>query len=401
MRFFYPTCIKYILLASYLGALSIRAFYGYTTGLSLAFIIFFVIISSPFVILSCIKTIKHSLGYWILAILFITTLGSIFTKMQGELHLSSRSIDVFGCLKEILLGFMPFFSVYYLSKLNYFYKKDLKVLFLLFFMYSIFGYYLNAEHAYLKYDLIDQGITNNIGYNFLSLIPFLIFFRKRNIFILLSILIIFFYIVSSAKRGAILTSIPIILIFTYQQFIGLKFNKNIFLNLFLIIIFIFFIFFIFYYIFQSSDYLQSRWQRTLEGNTSNRTDIYLTLWNAWLSSDSFLQYIFGMGFLSSTRFVQITAHNEWLEMLTSFGLIGVIILFGFFYSLLKLSFNKLIESDYRVCAFMIFIIFFFDSIVVRFIISSFNTGILMILLGYIIGTQQKKLSEKNLYIKYD
>lgn len=108
-----------------------------------------------------------------------------------------------------------------------------------------------------------------------------------------------------------------------------------------------------------------------------------------------------MGFLSSTRFVQITAHNEWLEMLTSFGLIGVIILFGFFYSLLKLSFNKLIESDYRVCAFMIFIIFFFDSIVVRFIISSFNTGILMILLGYIIGTQQKKLSEKNLYIKYD
>ena len=85
----------------------------------------------------------------------------------------------------------------------------------------------------------------------------------------------------------------------------------------------------------NSAYFMVRFEQTLEGNTSNRDIIYGSLWDALLSESHPLYFYFGRGANSTFRIVGSFAHQDWLETFCNNGLIGVFILFFFFYTLGK------------------------------------------------------------------
>ena len=77
----------------------------------------------------------------------------------------------------------------------------------------------------------------------------------------------------------------------------------------------------------NNEYLQYRLELAAQGDTSNRDIIYSNIWNTWLNSD-FFHLLFGYGFAAYLKLSGTGnfAHNDWLEILSNFGLLGVIIL---------------------------------------------------------------------------
>ena len=69
-------------------------------------------------------------------------------------------------------------------------------------------------------------------------------------------------------------------------------------------------------------------EKTQEGYSSGRDVIYAGAWHAWSDSDSFVTLLLGRGFdgilkLESTGHHH--AHNDWLELLVNYGLLGVFV----------------------------------------------------------------------------
>ena len=222
---------------------------------------------------------------------------------------------------------------------------------------SIFKYYDNLYNI-LYLTLREEGeITNNIAYYFVALIPFLILFKDKKFFLYSFSLIIFFFIVSSAKRGAILAGGVAFMILLLQQILGAQDQKRFLINLFSVFFVLVLLGLLGVSIYEGSEYLQKRLMLTLAGDSSGRDSIYSSLFYAWVHADSIWNYLFGLGFLSSYEITNSSAHNDWLELLTSFGLCGVFLLIGFFYLIFRVIWNKSISLEYRWCITMIFSIF--------------------------------------------
>ena len=86
------------------------------------------------------------------------------------------------------------------------------------------------------------------------------------------------------------------------------------------------------YMMSTSAYFMARVDQTLEGDSSNRDIIYGKLWNTLLLEQRPLYFYFGRGADSTLRVVGGFAHQDWLETFCNNGLVGVIILFFFFYA---------------------------------------------------------------------
>ena len=83
-----------------------------------------------------------------------------------------------------------------------------------------------------------------------------------------------------------------------------------------------------------NEYLQYRLEVAAQGNISGRDIIYSNIWNSWLNSNSF-HFLFGYGFAASIKITGGSfAHNDWLEILSNFGLLGVIIFAVLFYQVI-------------------------------------------------------------------
>ncbi|BFL84872.1 hypothetical protein LFREDSHE_33220 [Shewanella baltica] len=82
----------------------------------------------------------------------------------------------------------------------------------------------------------------------------------------------------------------------------------------------------------------------LDGYSSGRDLIAIQLFNVWYESESILTYAFGFGYNATSQFTNHVSHNDWIDMLVSFGLFGVIlyaiIFFSLFYKLFRYTGNK-------------------------------------------------------------
>jgi O-antigen ligase len=90
-----------------------------------------------------------------------------------------------------------------------------------------------------------------------------------------------------------------------------------------------------YYTMMNSDYLVSRIAKTLEGDTSNRDIIYAAAYNTWLNAENIHNTIFGFGTDGTTHLIGIRAHNDWLEILIDFGILGIFFYFSFLSSIVR------------------------------------------------------------------
>ena len=174
-------------------------------------------------------------------------------------------------------------------------------------------------------------ITNNAGYIILSLIPCMLVFKKK-IISYIGIAICEGFIFMSMKRGAILISvISLLLIIRYD----LKNTKYSFSKIRIFVIILIGLYVLYQYVghlMDTSDYFNMRLQATLDGDPSERDEIYSGYWDLFLNKSNIFQQFFGRGALATIKETGVYAHNDWIEILICQGIFGVSLFAYFWYT---------------------------------------------------------------------
>jgi O-antigen ligase len=153
-----------------------------------------------------------------------------------------------------------------------------------------------------------------------------------------------------------------------------------------------------YQFFLQNEYLISRFEQLDEGNSSGRDEIFAYIFSNWANSESLFDIFFGYGFAGSRQLSgKGLAHNDWLELLSNFGLLGVVIYLLFFYQAFKYAIKLNVQSQYRLMLLCILTIWLATSLFSMGYNSS-DGYLRSILLGYILGISNPKRSVSNNHI---
>ena len=107
-------------------------------------------------------------------------------------------------------------------------------------------------------------------------------------------------------------------------------------------------------------YFAYRVEQTLSGDTSGRDVIYETLWAGIIEEPNLFYMLFGRGGNGTWAVAGDFAHQDWLETLCNNGLVGGLILLGFYYRLLRDAFSSkaLFSNNYFIAYLVLFFIAF-------------------------------------------
>ncbi len=311
-------------------------------------------------------------------LLMVNIFGFIFT---GDI----ANIFHFGMLKKIFLASLPFFPVYYFARKGVLKTKYIKFFLIVMLPVTILQYYLQEAYILAQRISIDNlNVVNNTAYTFVALIPFVFLFKNNKNIANILMAIFMFFIIQGAKRGALIAGVIGLLLFIYYQLRTIKRKHRIRGFLFVsagtgIMI---------YYLnqfFESNEYLLYRLQSIEEGSSSGRDIIFASIYNGWLEGGVF-QLLFGFGFASSFKFAGNFAHNDWLELLSNFGLLGIIIYAVLFYHGFKMIISKGWGPSKKIMVLCVMMTWLSVSLVSMGYIS--DDGYLRaIILGYLMGSQ--------------
>lgn len=204
-------------------------------------------------------------------------------------------------------------------------------------------------------------------------------------------LVLIFFIIQGGKRGAIVVGAMGLMMYIYYQMrtVNKKYKVR---GYILISIVAVVIGYFAYDMFISNEYLISRMEQMVEGNVSGRDRIYANIFNGWLESDSFMNLLFGYGFAGS-RLLSGSghfAHNDWLELLSNFGLLGVSIYLILFYSIFKTIRNSNWGNDKKIIFLTIMGMWFATSIF-SMGYTSMGGYLNAMMLAYLLGSRSRNL----------
>jgi len=293
-----------------------------------------------------------------------------------------------GLVREVIkntLGCMlPFYPFYYFAR-----KDELKAKHLVWFsvllLPLITWQYFIAESNFLsKSSTTGTEMVNNWSYMFVGIIPFIFLIRKKRLIATLMMILIVMFVIKGAKRGAIMAaSVGMIMYFYYLLKTIDKQHKILgYISVFFVILIL--VGFV-YLNSMSNSFMMSRMTSILEGDTSNRNLIYTSILKNWYSSDNILNFLFGYGLAGSVGLSGgHLAHNDWLELLSNFGIIGVSVYAFLFYSAFKTSLTPEWMLDKKILMLTIVLMWFSVALVSMWYISleNFTNAIL---LGYLSG----------------
>lgn len=338
-------------------------------------VLFIILISSFYLFKVCLlKNNKSFFCYSWLALIILNTIGFLFESKFNGIYFSQY--------RNILISLLPFFPFYYFGVKGYLNEDKLIKLFLLMLPISILSFYSSKNNILENQMSYSDNFVSNTAYLFVALLPYVFLFGKRKIIAIISFLIVIFFIIQSAKRGALISAILGAIVFIYYQFSIIDPKKRMQSYIFSFIAFILILKFSID-LYQSNDYLVSRMEKIDEGG-SGRDVIYYNLWNNWLQSNHILNYLFGFGFVSTILYSGTghLAHNDWLEMITNFGLLGFLVYLLIFFSMIKMILVKGIKKEAKLMLICIFLMSIIQSLISMYYTSP-TTMFSAILFGYI------------------
>jgi O-antigen ligase len=357
----------------------------YTSGsiLSQLCIVCIISISGVYFVKTLLLEDKKPLFYW--AWTFFLILNIIgFIVDPNFLDLENR--DMF---KNILGCMFPFYPFYYFAVKGHLKASNLRQFFLLILPVMIFRFFTTQNNIILELSTDESDVVNNFAYSFVFLIPFVFLFRKKLISgILLLVLIAF--IIQSAKRGAIVAGLIGVLIYFYYQLKTIEVHNRLISYLTAILVIAGISTFA-YLATSGNQFTLARMSSILQGQSSNRDIIYRGIFTAWNDSETVLNFIFGFGFASSLRITGSYAHNDWLELLSNFGLTGFLFYLLLFYAAVKQSIVNTWDQDKRVVFLTIIIMWFFITLVSMWYPALFGFT-QAIILGYLLGNKSNSLA---------
>ena len=272
---------------------------------------------------------------------------------------ASYSLPSYMYIKQIYLSLLPIFSFYYYTIKGYLTEKRLCI--------WIYFFFISALLSFYRYQIDNAGddseeVTNNMGYLFLSLIPSLLLFRRNAMKMYLGLFVILVYLVLGMKRGAIIVGAICMLYFLFSSIRrshGVTKIKYIFFTIVLAVVGFYFVM----YQMATSEYLNKRIEDTMEGDSSNRDDIYTSFWNLFFSQADVTNFVFGFGANGTLENLGYFAHNDWLEIMINQGIIGFFIFLYFFvcyYKSWKNSINIEAKTALAITGFIVLVRSFFS-----------------------------------------
>lgn len=232
-----------------------------------------------------------------------------------------------------LYALLSFISFAYLGKSGVLASKFITLSGILLIVAAIPSFYYAQQLALIKLLTDADDTTVNASVLFLMSLPMVLIIRNRMISLILFCVCLFF-LIQGAKRGNIVAAIIPSALYVWMLF---KENKKSFFRTLLLIAAIIGIAIWAKDIILADDYLLQRYEDLVEGNSSGRDAIYQTMWNMWYESDNILTIIFGYGFAGTVTFSPMhkMAHNDWLEILVDYGLVGIMCYLCIFISFFK------------------------------------------------------------------
>lgn len=246
--------------------------------------------------------------------LFSVVQGSHITKVNTGTSIKSGTY-----LIAALRSFLPIYTYFLFTKLGYVTEKMIKIWFWFFLAETILIYM--SYRLVLGLDEEDEMMTNNRGYLFVYLFPFVYFFRKKPLLQYFIATLFLFFALSSLKRGAILITLLAFIFMFWKQISNTSNSRKVLAVVFLIVL-------VHYGIgvvermYENSIVFQHRVETTMAGGVSQRDVIAKNLMDIYLNSN-FFHVIFGFGADGTLRYGNY-AHNDWLEMLFDQGILGLV-----------------------------------------------------------------------------
>ena len=357
----------------------------YSTGsvISQICIVTIILISGVYFIKTLLLNDKNSLFYnaWTLLIL-LNIIGFIFNPDLSE----GRARDMF---KNILGGMLPFYPFYYFAKKDILNSTHLIRFFLIIMPVIILQFFKIESTILIEMDTDNTNVVNNMAYSFVSLIPYVFLVKRKKLLSGGLMIIIILFIIQGAKRGAIIVGSIGLLMYFYYLMITIEKRQLILGSMAVIIIFLGLSVFA-YKTLISNEFLIGRMTSVLEGDLSGRNIIYKTIFSKWYNCNNIFNLVFGFGFAASVKIAGDYAHNDWLELLSNFGVLGICAYLFLFYAAAKYCLSKVWLIDKRVLMITITLMWFFTSL---FSMSYASLGGFMqaILLGYLIGNRSESL----------
>lgn len=332
---------------------------------------------------------KSSFFYLWGLLLLINTFGYIlvFEPSTSNIYYSQY--------KSILLVIITFYPFYYFGYKNHLSDKKLKMFFIFSLFLSALTLYINRQSA-LDISLTDNiNFVDNTAYTFVALLPYIFLWDKNKKFSFLTLLFIIFLIIQSSKRGAFICGVVFLIIYSLYQFKNNQSKRKLQSTIFTLFG-ITLLLNIFYKFYQNNEFLVNRIIKATEGNASGRDIIYTNLLNNWYYSDSLINQLIGFGFVSTIDLSGTgnLAHNDWLELLVNFGLLGVLLYMLILASLFKFSIFSNIPRTYQIIILSIAIIWLLQTLFSMHY-TSINSVFNSILVGYCMG-QSNRIKYKQL-----
>jgi hypothetical protein len=220
--------------------------------------------------------------------------------------------------------------------------------------------------AFLYITLAKMNVYNSFsyknaiaGYNsiyyILLLLPF-VFLIKNKLHILLFFTLPFYSFIQSQKTTCVLTGVAVLCYFFYSVIKKTSFRNKILLAFFVIAG-------AFYY-FSTTGFEDSLLsvKNDVDSGGSGRTDIAAQILNNYFNNSSIISMIFGHGVDAVSNLLNIGAHNDFLETLYCFGLVGFVLYIVFLIELVKyIKINKY-SPDLQKAFIISLIVFLFASL---------------------------------------
>lgn len=314
---------------------------------------------------------------------------------HSQLYAGWEGANERGVFLQTFLLFIYLVIPYFLSRKGKLNNEDVIILFQITFVYAIVMYFKNLLFLSVM-SAINLGVgetTNNIGYMFVCLSPFIYLLKdkKKQIILLLAAVI---FVILSAKRGAILLETLFMLYYLYSTYLKGRISLG---RIFMFAVLLGIVALIGYKIMLSNDYIYDKFIMTTEGYSSGRDTLAEDILGYVFGSQSTLvSLFFGSGIGTSVNIAGNWAHNDWLEFISMSGLLGVFIYLKFYWSIWKIK-RKCYLDQYGLIftstAMMLFVMSFFSMAI---LISTTNSYSLMILMGYGYGKLAFKRRIKSL-----
>ena len=288
-------------------------------------------------------------------------------RLGDATHEWKRVNDATTYFKLYEMSILPIFAYYYFAKTGRINSRWFYRISFMFLATAIVAFNYSQAIAMKTYGL--DEITNNAGYIVLSLMPIVVFLKKRPWVQYTFLVVIFVLVVSGMKRGAILALLLGTSYFVWESFKKAKGTKKllyIFLGALVVVGGIMF----FQYKLATSEYMQYRLGKTMEGDMSSRDEMYPEFLEFYFQNATVTEYLLGYGADGTLKNVGDFAHQDWIETLMNQGFLGVFLLLNYWWALFMAAYRSYVKRYVNITIIIaLFLIIYFTKTMVSMSIN--------------------------------